>query len=238
MKHKETDPFYKSDRWQTIRKMVLKRDAYQCQFAKARGKMIPADVVHHIFPREEFPEFQWKTWNLISLSSAAHNMMHRRDGHALSDIGEELRQKVAIAQGIEQEQETILVIGRPGVGKTTYVKERLKGGIVYDLDYIAAALRLKKPKEERYWPARRVADKMLRGFVKAAHEFSRVVFVIRTAPTEDEIFEVNPTKVVILQGAYQNPEIDPERMRDIAQRLKAAREYCERNDIRFEEIER
>lgn len=238
MKHKETDSFYKSDRWQTIRAMVLRRDAYQCQFAKARGKMIPAEVVHHIFPREEFPEYQWKTWNLVSLSAAAHNMMHQRDGHGLTDIGEELRQKTAKAQGIEQEPETILVIGRPGAGKTNYVKDHLKGGLAFDLDFIAAALRLKKPKEEQYWPAKRAANTMLRGFTKAAHEFARVVFVIRTAPTEDEIFEINPTKLVVIQGAYTNDGIDPERMKAIAQRIKAAEEYCQRNGINVEEIER
>lgn len=238
MKHKETDPFYQSDRWKTIRAMVLRRDAYQCQFAKARGKMIPADTVHHIFPREEYPEYQWKTWNLISLSPAAHNMMHQRDGHRLSDIGEELRLKTAAAQGIEEKPETILVIGRPGVGKTAYVREHLQGGIAYDLDYIAAALRLKGPKDERYWPARRAADRMLHGFTKAAHEFAKRVFVIRTAPTEDELFEINPTKIIILQGAYENPAIDPERMKTIAQRIRAAAIWAERNGIDCEEIEK
>lgn len=237
-RYKEVDPFYKSDRWQTLRRMVLKRDGYECQFALRNGRHEQADMVHHIFPREEYPEYQWQTWNLISLSNAAHNMMHQRDSHLLSEVGEDLRKETAIRMGIEGTPRTILVIGRPGAGKTTYVKRHLGGGLVYDLDAIAAAFRMKKPKEERYWPARRAANDLLRGFVRSAHRYAETVFVIRTAPTEDEIFEINPTHLVVIQGAYENDSIDKERMRKMAQKIKAATDYCRRNGIEVEEIER
>lgn len=237
-KQKEPDPFYKTRRWMTLRRMVLKRDGYECQFAKRRGKHIPAEVVHHIFPREDFPEYQWQTWNLISLSAAGHNMMHERGGHRLSEMGEQLRKETAIKQGIEGKPRTVLVIGRPGAGKKTYVREHLSAGLAYDLDAIAAAFRLKKPKEERYWPARRAANDLLRGFVKAAHNYVDTVFVIRTAPDEDELFNINPSRVVILQGAFENADIPPENMRRIAQRIKAAADWCRRNGIELEEIER
>jgi len=238
MKTKTPDPFYKSRRWQTLRRMVLKRDGYECQLAKQRGKHVPAEVVHHIFPREDFPEYQWKTWNLISLSAAGHNIMHEREGHRLSEVGEQLRKETAIRQGIEGKPQTVLVIGRPGAGKTTYVREHLGAGLAYDLDAIAAAFRLKKPKEERYWPARRAANELLRGFVKAAHKHAETVFVIRTAPDEDELFDINPTRLVVLQGAYKNDDIPEDNMRRIAQRIKAAADYCRRNGVDVEEIER
>ena len=71
MKTKTPDPFYKTRRWQTLRRMVLKRDGYECQLAKQRGKNVPAEVVHHIFPREDFPEYQCPGLELFELEPRA-----------------------------------------------------------------------------------------------------------------------------------------------------------------------
>lgn len=234
--YKEVDPFYKTERWQTIRLMVLKRDGYMCQLAARQGRKVPAEVVHHIFPREVWPEYQWETWNLISLSQEAHNKMHVRTGSGrLTEAGEALRRETAEAQGIEGFK-TVLVIGRPGAGKSTWVKRNLGGGLAYDLDAIAGAFRLRDPKAERYWPARRAANDLLRGFVKAAHQYTEAVYIIRTAPDVDEIFEINPTDLVVIRSEEEAEGIDPERRRKMAQKIKAAQEYCERNGIRVKEI--
>lgn len=82
---------YNSKRWQRLRAKILKRDNYMCQYSKRYGRRIPATMVHHIFPVELFPEYQWCEWNLISLSNEAHNMMHDRDSHELTDIGLKLQ---------------------------------------------------------------------------------------------------------------------------------------------------
>ena len=82
---------YNSKRWQRLRAKILKRDNYMCQYSKRYGRRIPANMVHHIFPVELFPEYQWCEWNLISLSNEAHNMMHDRDSHELTDIGLKLQ---------------------------------------------------------------------------------------------------------------------------------------------------
>ena len=82
---------YNSKRWQRLRAKILKRDNYMCQYSKRYGRRIPATMVHHIFPVEVFPEYQWCEWNLISLSNEAHNMMHDRDSHELTDIGLKLQ---------------------------------------------------------------------------------------------------------------------------------------------------
>ena len=82
---------YNSKRWQRLREKILKRDNYMCQYSKRYGRRIPATMVHHIFPVEVFPEYQWCEWNLISLSNEAHNMMHDRDSHELTDIGLKLQ---------------------------------------------------------------------------------------------------------------------------------------------------
>lgn len=234
---KKPDPFYLSKRWKSIRNMVMKRDGYQCQLAKRDGKAVDAQTVHHIFPREDFPEYQWETWNLVALSFAAHNMMHERDSHRLTDLGERLREETAIKMGIEGEKRTVLIIGRPGTGKTAWVKRNLHGGACFDLDHLAAAVRLKKPKEERHMASRMLVNSMLTGFAKAAHQYVDTVYIVRTAPGEDEIFDINPDRIVFFNGDGDIGELPEERRRTIAQRLKAAREYAERNGIELEEID-
>lgn len=90
---KKADPFYKSKRWEKKRAKILRRDQYQCQESKRYGRNVPAEMVHHIFPREEYPEYQWEDWNLISLSNAEHNRMHERETGALTQKGIELMKR-------------------------------------------------------------------------------------------------------------------------------------------------
>lgn len=94
-----TDPFYLSQKWKRLRKAILYRDGYVCQYFKRFGKSRPAQVVHHIFPREDFPQYALAAWNLISLSGEAHRMMHNPDG-SLSEIGLELLRRTARKRGI------------------------------------------------------------------------------------------------------------------------------------------
>ena len=54
------------------------------------GKRIEAQVVHHIFPREFFPQYTYEAWNLISVSQKTHNELHVRDSHKLTAKGWEL----------------------------------------------------------------------------------------------------------------------------------------------------
>lgn len=93
--------FYKSDRWKAKREQILRRDGYLCQLSKRYGKYIQADHVHHIFPREMFPQYQYDDWNLISLSTIMHNKMHDRSGHELSPMGVELLRRTCRKYGKE-----------------------------------------------------------------------------------------------------------------------------------------
>ena len=80
--------------------------------------MVEANTVHHIFPREYFPEFQWQPWNLISLSTAAHNSMHDRDSDQLTAEGLELLRRTARRNQIENVDELIArMMTAPGSGK-------------------------------------------------------------------------------------------------------------------------
>ena len=71
---------YDSVRWKRLARMVMRRDGYMCQLSKRYGKAVPAEVVHHIFPVDEFPEYAYEPWNLIALSRKMHNTLHDAGG--------------------------------------------------------------------------------------------------------------------------------------------------------------
>lgn len=91
---------YKSAKWEAKRASILRRDAYQDQVKKRYGKLIQATMVHHIFPANEFPDYAWKDWNLISVSLATHNELHDRNTDELTDKGVELLRRTARREGI------------------------------------------------------------------------------------------------------------------------------------------
>ena len=83
----------KNKRWRHLREQALRRDGYRCQEAKRFGKRVDAQVVHHIWPAEDFPEYAYSLWNLVSLSQAAHDAMHERNTGRLTPLGERWRRK-------------------------------------------------------------------------------------------------------------------------------------------------
>lgn len=95
------DPFYLSRRWQKLRASVLRRDGYVCQVSKRYGKFVQAEVVHHVFPRDEFPEYEWEPWNLVSVTKAAHQSLHDRTNGLLSAAGVDLLRRTARKNGVE-----------------------------------------------------------------------------------------------------------------------------------------
>lgn len=80
---------YESIKWKKKRKKILKRDGYKCQESKRFGKDVEATVVHHIYPVEDYPEYAWCDWNLVSLSLTKHNAMHDRKTNELTLLGRE-----------------------------------------------------------------------------------------------------------------------------------------------------
>lgn len=88
-------------RWTKLREFILRRDKYLDQVALRYGKRIEANTVHHIFPRELFPQFTYEAWNLISVSHATHNKLHVRDSHKLTEEGWNLLVRTARKNKIE-----------------------------------------------------------------------------------------------------------------------------------------
>lgn len=85
---------YHGKRWKKKRKVILKLDGYKCQLAKMYGKIEEATVVHHIYPAEEYPQWAWEDWNLISVSMASHNKIENRKTGELTEVGKMLQRRV------------------------------------------------------------------------------------------------------------------------------------------------
>lgn len=76
--YKQTNPFYKTKRWRKKREVVLRKHDYSCKESKQYGNTKPAEVVHHIYPLENYPELAYEDWNLIPLTNGIHNTFHER----------------------------------------------------------------------------------------------------------------------------------------------------------------
>lgn len=82
---------YNKKKWQTKRKVILKRDNYLCQECKRYGKRVDAKHVHHIVPIEEQEDLWLTDGNLVSLCTECHNKMHDRNTGQLTETGQQLR---------------------------------------------------------------------------------------------------------------------------------------------------
>ncbi|WP_156298999.1 endonuclease [Streptobacillus canis] len=77
-RNKDAKEFYHSKEWIKVRKMVLERfnylDVYELN---TTGRIVPAEIVHHIVPLEESKKRSLDVDNLIPVSTANHNRIHR-----------------------------------------------------------------------------------------------------------------------------------------------------------------
>lgn len=221
-----------------MREVALRRDKYIDQLDLRLGERNEADTVHHILPREIYPEYQYKLWNLISLTRDNHEIMHNRITGGLSALGRKLMVETAEKNGIHLTT-LVLVIGLRGSGKTTYVKQHLGNGIAYDLDHIAGAFRLKKPHDEYHDVARRMANSMAQAFAEQARKYGGIIHIIRTAPTIDEVLAYEPDMIVRCKGQHDiTDRRDYKRIDDREYRRRIAElvEYCKANDIPLSEV--
>lgn len=85
--------FYKTTRWKSKRKKILKRDEHRCRECRRYGKKTEATTVHHMNPLNERPDLRLESWNLLSLCSTCHDKMHDRNSDRLTKLGEYWREK-------------------------------------------------------------------------------------------------------------------------------------------------
>lgn len=78
---------YQSAKWKKKRLRILRLDGYKCRIAAMYGRTEEATTVHHIYPADEYPQYEWEDWNLISVSAAAHNKLENRNTGELTELG-------------------------------------------------------------------------------------------------------------------------------------------------------
>ena len=84
--YSNNNPFYVSPEWRKLRKEILKKDKYECQVCKSKGKYTKANTVHHVKHLEDYPELGIEEYyqengkqyrNLISVCKDCHeNVCH------------------------------------------------------------------------------------------------------------------------------------------------------------------
>lgn len=225
MMHPEAQ-FYKSNKWLSLRNTALIRDKYKCQCCIANNKQVNATCVHHVFPIERYPDYKYELWNLMSLCDKCHDEMHNHYTGELSKKGMLFLRSLAAIRNIpiSCKNETILVCGLRGTGKSTYCMNRLdEFTLVYDLDSLARAFRLNK-REDPFKPARRMANDFLHGFIVKAHEYAPRIYIIRTAPSIKEFEEINPDRVVFCMTEHKFKEMDDRRA--ALNRIIELQKYC------------
>lgn len=94
---------YNSKRWKRCAAQALRRDGYKCRLSARYGKTVPAEIVHHIFPVDKYPEYAYCLWNLISLSRGAHNQLHDRETNELTEKGLALQRRLRAKNGKENQ---------------------------------------------------------------------------------------------------------------------------------------
>lgn len=224
---------YNSKRWQKKRLHILKRDGWIDQVRLKEGVKIGATLVHHILPAQDYPEYEWSDWNLVSISDATHRRLHDKFTKKLTKEGQELAWMTAYEQGI-QLRSRIMVIGKPGTGKSTWAKKHLFGGLCYELDSIACAFRLTVPhKEPEHSGARRMAAALRSGWLAAAEEYTNRIIIVRTAPDIQELEETRPDKLVICKKIHtiRPYQFDAE---EYDKRLAEAEKWAKENGVEVE----
>lgn len=84
---------YNEKKWKRLREKIIKRDMYMCQECRRYGKHKDAQMVHHMFPSKDIPEYAYLEENLISLCNKCHNEMHDRNTDELTAKGEALLER-------------------------------------------------------------------------------------------------------------------------------------------------
>lgn len=71
---KERYNFYRSKRWQSLRKQVLERDHYLCQYCLANGMVTEGRTVDHIIAIEISPSVKADLGNLVTICRDCHRV--------------------------------------------------------------------------------------------------------------------------------------------------------------------
>lgn len=138
----------------------------------------------------------------------------------------------------------ILIIGLPGTGKTTWVKNNLEqNDLCFDLDWLAAAMVLGEEHERKNWIAKRVVNNFLFPLVSEMEiETNKVggnVFIIRCAPDWNELDDLNPDYVLFFVKEYdigRRKFVDKTGLPEARIRVRAAMDWCKGKRVPYKII--
>ena len=172
----EHKAFYNSATWQRIREAVLARDNHLCQNCLRQGILTPANVVHHIKKLEDAPNKALDMDNLETICTACHNLVHPDKGFGYKD----LRKRINV------------ILGYPGAGKTTYVKNQMgEYDIMLDADILTAAITQREVHdqagsgEHAFWMANDMMSRAIRDVRTKGYVFD-TLWIVRTRPSDEE----------------------------------------------------
>lgn len=83
---------YNKQKWKKKRAKILRLDGYKDVISGWYGKTEEAQMVHHIYPAAEYPQYQWEDWNLISVSFSTHKKLENPKTGGLTAMGKHLMQ--------------------------------------------------------------------------------------------------------------------------------------------------
>lgn len=81
---------YQCAKWKKKRAKILRLDGYKDVVAGWYGRTAAAQMVHHIYPAEEYPEYAYADWNLISVSYSTHKKLENHMTGGLTELGKQL----------------------------------------------------------------------------------------------------------------------------------------------------
>lgn len=76
--------FYNLHAWRKLRLKALERDHCECQICryKGSGRIVKAEVVHHLKEVKQYPELAMQLDNLQSLCRECHENIHDRNDNS------------------------------------------------------------------------------------------------------------------------------------------------------------
>lgn len=83
---------YGRAKWKKKRKHILHLDGYKDRVAAMFGRTLEANMVHHIYPVKDYPQWAYEDWNLISINKEiTHNKLENRKTGELTELGKQLQ---------------------------------------------------------------------------------------------------------------------------------------------------
>lgn len=179
--------WYKTARWQKLKRDVHVRDLYICQvtgvLCSGRHPADDSPVADHKVEHEGDPDLFWDMNNVRTVSKAFHDSERQKEQAA----GRGQRQPFSIPRNVRRSGVPVhLVCGAPGSGKSTYVRAHARpGDVVIDFDDIRQRLGMKRyssePRDLRRAFAER--DRMIEAL---AGRHSGEAWLVVMAPTDAE----------------------------------------------------